>query len=253
MTSAAFFDLDNTLIRGSSMFHLARGLRHYRFLTDDDVRAFVWQNFKFVLIGKEHIGDMQAIKANALRLAKGHSYARLVEVSEPVINEFLLPKVFERTLAIAREHLARGEQVWIVTASPQQLAGILAEKLGLTGALGTVAEIVDGEFTGELEGPILHGAEKAVAITKLAAERGIDLSRSTAYSDSMNDEPMLSAVGHAVAVNADRRLRALARRSGWDSVDFRRSRLARKYSLHAGLVALLTAVAGLARGRRRRP
>lgn len=247
MTAAAFFDLDNTLIRGSSMFHLARGLKHYDFLTDDDVRKFVWTNLKFVLVGKEHINDMQGIKANALRLAQGHSYDKLVQIAEPVIDEFLIPKVFERTLAIAREHLARGEQVWIVTASPQHLASILAQKLGLTGALGTVAEINDGTFTGELAGPILHGAEKAVAIQKLAAEQGIDLALSTAYSDSVHDQPMLSTVGHAVVVNGDRRLRTLARKCGWRSVDFRRSRLARKYSVHAAVVAVLSGIAGVLR------
>jgi phosphoserine phosphatase len=123
----------------------------------------------------------------------------------------------------------------------------LADKLGLTGALGTIAEIRDGQFTGELAGPILHGAEKAIAIRKLAESQGIDLATSTAYSDSVHDQPMLSAVGSAVAVNGDRRLRALARRSGWRSLDFRRTRLARKYSLHAAIVGVLSALASLLR------
>ena len=105
----------------------------------------------------------------------------------------------------------------------------------------------DGTFTGELAGPILHGAEKAVAIQKLAAEQGIDLALSTAYSDSVHDQPMLSTVGHAVAVNGDRRLRTLARKCGWRSVDFRRSRLARKYSVHAAVVAVLSGIAGVLR------
>lgn len=251
MTAAAFFDLDNTLIRGSSMFQLARGLKHHKFLTNDDVRAFVWKNLKFVAIGKEHIGDMQAIEENALRLARGHSYAHLREVAEPVINEFLMPRIFQQTLELAKAHLERGEQVWIVTASPQHLASILAQKLGFTGALGTVAEVVNDEFTGELSGPILHGPEKAKAISALAAQHGIDLQASTAYSDSFHDQPMLSVVGRAVVVNGDRRLRSLARRNCWKSLDFRRSRLARKYSIHAAVVAALTAIASIF-GRKKR-
>ena len=247
--TAAFFDLDNTLIRGSSLYHLARGLRKYKFFTDKDVRSFIWKQLKFVAVGKEHASDMAAIRTMALRIAAGRRLVELEDLADDVINHSVLPKIFQQTVDIAKTHLDRGEQVWIVTASPHHLANILAARLGFTGALGTVAELQDGVFTGELASPIMHGVEKAHAVRSLAAERGIDLTHSTAYSDSFNDVPMLEAVGTAVVVNGDRKLRALARKRGWSQVDFRRLRHARKYGIHAGLAAL---VAGFLRLLRRR-
>ena len=100
-------------------------------------------------------------------------------------------------------HLDAGQQVWLVTATPYELAATIATRLGLTGALGTVAESVDGVFTGRLVGDILHGAGKAHAVRSLAIREGLNLRRCTAYSDSFNDVPMLSLVGTAVAINPD--------------------------------------------------
>ena len=111
-------------------------------------------------------------------------------------------------------HLDAGQQVWLVTATPYELAATIAKRLGLTGALGTVAESVDGVFTGRLVGDILHGAGKAHAVRSLAIREGLNLQRCTAYSDSFNDVPMLSLVGTAVAINPDAALRDRGPRAG---------------------------------------
>lgn len=243
--SAAFFDLDNTVIRGSSLYLLARGLKRYGFITSDDIRQFLWKQLKFVTVGREYVGDMEYIRNAALRLAAGHKISHLEELADDVVEDFLIPKVYAQTVEIAREHLARGEEVWLVTATPRRLATIVALKLGFTGAIGTETEVVDGELTGELAGPIMHGAVKADAVTALALERGWDLAECSAYSDSANDIPMLSCVGHAFVVNPDRRLRSLARKRQWPCFDFRKLRHARKYSLHALVVAVAGALAGL--------
>jgi phosphoserine phosphatase len=162
---------------------------------------------------------------------------------------------------LARLHLEAGQRVWLVTAAPVELGAVIAQRLGLTGAIGTVAEIADGRYTGRLVGEMMHGPAKAAAITELAAREGLDLSRCAAYSDSINDVPMLSAVGRPVAVNPDAALRRTARDQGWEIRDFRTGRKAAKVAvpaaLGAGVVAGAVAAAialnrrgGLRRNRR---
>jgi phosphoserine phosphatase len=132
-------------------------------------------------------------------------------------------------------HLDAGQQVWLVTATPYELAATIAKRLGLTGALGTVAESVDGVFTGRLVGDILHGTGKAHAVRSLAIREGLNLRRCTAYSDSFNDVPMLSLVGTAVAINPDADLRDLARERGWEIRDFRTARKAARIGVPSAL------------------
>jgi phosphoserine phosphatase len=139
-------------------------------------------------------------------------------------------------------HLDQGQRVWLVTAAPVEIASTIARRLGLTGALGTVAEHEDGVYTGRLVGDLLHGPAKAVAVRGLAEREGLDLSRCSAYSDSYNDLPMLSAVGDPCVINPDPRLRDHARAEGWRVRDYRTGRKAAKAGL-AG-AALAGAVAG---------
>ncbi|MEY2634077.1 MAG: Phosphoserine phosphatase [Actinomycetota bacterium] len=249
--AAAFFDLDNTMIRGASLFHLSRGLNKHHFFTFQEASNFVWKQLKFVVAGKEHIKDMDSIRSMGLKIACGKSVEELDRIGDAVVDDHLMPKIFMQTLELAKKHIERGEQVWLVTASPQRLASKLAHRLGLTGALGTIAAECDGVFTGELVGEPLHGAQKAVAITELAQRENLDLSKCTAYSDSIYDVPMLTLVGNAVTVNADRRLRALARKNKWKQYDFRKMRHARKYGLGA-LIASFSAGCAVVFGKARK-
>ena len=163
-------------------------------------------------------------------------------------------RIWSATRALAQQHLDAGHREWLVTATPVELATIIARRLGLTGALGTVAESVDGIYTGRLVGEMLHGPAKAHAVRALAAREGLDLRRCTAYSDSANDVPMLSVVGTAVAVNPDSGLRETARKRGWEIRDFRTGRKAAKVAVPTvfGAGAVAGAIFGAMALRRRR-
>ena len=140
-------------------------------------------------------------------------------------NDYVKAKMWPETVRIAQEHIKAGREVWIITASPVQMGSHIAKELGLTGALGTILEVKDGRLTGEFVGIPLHGEEKAVAIKKLAKERGISLRRSYAYSDSHNDLYMLTRVGHPVAVNPDKTLERYAKAAHWKILDFKKREL----------------------------
>lgn len=255
LTAAAFFDVDNTMMMGASLFHFARGLAARKFLTATDLAGFAWQQLKFRVGGRENPQDMQASREQALSFVAGRKVSELVELSEEIYDELMADRIWAGTRALAQMHLDAGQRVWLVTATPVELAQIIARRLGLTGALGTVAESSDGVYTGRLVGEMLHGRAKAHAVRALAASEGLDLRRCTAYSDSANDIPMLSAVGTAVAVNPDQRLRDIARARGWEVRDFRTGRKAARIGLNSimGASAIAGAVAaGLAYRRRDR-
>ena len=221
--AAAFFDVDNTLIKGASILLFARGLVRRRFFGVGEVLGFIWKQLKFRMSG-ENQGDIDQGREQALALVKGHKVADLTEMAEEIWAASISERIFPGTKELADMHLEAGHQVWLVTAAPVQLAQIIARELGFTGALGTVAEVQDGVFTGRMLGDMLHGPGKKHAVVALAAYEDLDLTRCTAYSDSINDVPMLSMVGTAVAVNPDTRLRRTAQRNSWEIRDYRRSR-----------------------------
>ncbi|WP_343602643.1 HAD-IB family hydrolase [Mycobacterium sp.] len=235
LTAAAFFDVDNTLVQGSSLVHFGRGLAARNYFTYRDVLGFVYAQAKFQLSGRENSDDVAAGRRKALTFIEGRSTAELMALGEEIYDEIIADKMWPATRELAQMHLDAGQQVWLITATPYELAVTIARRLGLTGALGTVAESVDGVFTGRLVGEILHGTGKAHALRSLAIREGLNLRRCTAYSDSYNDVPMLSLVGTAVAVNPDARLRALARERGWEIRDFRTARKAARIGVPSAL------------------
>ena len=199
----------------------------------------------------EHASDVSAAKTAALAFVAGWEVSELERLSEEIFDELMADRIWAGTRALAQMHLDAGQRVWLVTATPVELARIISRRLGLTGALGTVAESVDGVYTGRLVGELLHGPAKGHAVRALAVTEGLDLRRCTAYSDSVNDVPMLSAVGTAVAVNPDASLRDVARARGWQVRDFRTGRRAARIGVPSVLGAGAVAVAaGLAARRR---
>lgn len=239
---AAFFDVDNTLVRGASAYLLARKLHERKFFHLREIMWFALKQLRFVARG-EHLGDIQAIRDRALLLVKGIRVADIEKIGEEIYDEYIAPKLWQGTVAIANQHRAVGREVWLVTATPVEVANVIASRLNLSGALGTVVDREDGLYTGSLATPILHAAEKAQAVRELAKERGISLSNSWAYSDSYNDVPLLEAVGHPVCVNPDARLRAYAKRRGWQVYDFRKGQRAAKLSLKAaGVIGFIWAL-----------
>lgn len=252
---AAFFDIDNTMMQGASIYHFARGLAARDFFTWRDLVAFGWKQVSFRIRGIEDPAHMEEAKQAALGFVAGHAVTEVVELGEDIYDELMADRIWSGTRALAQLHLDAGERVWLVTAAPAEIASIVARKLGLTGALGTVSEIEDGVYTGRLVGEPLHGPAKAEAILALAAKEGLDLARCSAYSDSANDLPMLTTVGHPVAVNPDATLKRIARENGWDIRDFRTGRKAAKIGVPAaaGAGAIAGGVAvGLAMHRRGR-
>ncbi|MGH2598956.1 MAG: HAD family hydrolase, partial [Dehalococcoidia bacterium] len=229
-SAAAFFDVDNTMLRGASIYWLARGLAARNYFTARDLGKFAWQQLKFRLTS-EDAGDMAAARQTALAFIAGRRADEMAELSESVYDELMEQRIWSGTRAIAQMHLDQGQRVWLVTAAPVEVAQLIARRLGLTGALGTVAEVSDGIYTGHLIGDLLHGAAKSEAVKALAEREGLDLPRCSAYSDSFNDMPMLTTVGRAVAVNPDGDLRREARRRGWEIRDFRTGRKAAKVAV----------------------
>lgn len=246
LTAAAFFDVDNTMMQGASTYHYVRGLAARNFFTTGDLVRFAARQLKFRMVGVENMDHVNLSRQEALSFVAGRTVADIVAMGEEIYDESMADKIYPRTLELARRHLDAGQRVWLVTATPVELAQLIANRLRLTGALGTVAETVDGVYTGRLVGELLHGPATAAAVRALAASEGLDLRRCTAYSDSANDVPMLSVVGTAVAVNPDSQLRDVARRRGWQIRDFRTARKAARIGVPSvlGAGALAGAVAG---------
>ncbi len=236
-SSAAFFDVDNTVMQGASIFHLARGLHRREFFTTRDILGAAWKQAYFRIVGVEDPEHVADARASALSFIAGHTVSELESLGEEIFDERMAHRIWPGTRALAQLHLDQGQRVWLVTAAPIEIATIIARRLGLTGALGTVSEHVDGVYTGELVGEMLHGSAKAVAVKELAERFGLDLEKCSAYSDSYNDLPMLSAVGDPVAINPDHRLREHARANGWRIRDYRTGRKAARAGLFTAALA----------------
>jgi HAD superfamily hydrolase (TIGR01490 family) len=251
--AGAFFDVDNTLMRGASIYYFARGLAARKMFGPMDLAKMAWGQASFRMRGTENADHIDAARRAALAFVTGHQVNEIVSLGEEIYDETMADRIWEGTRELAQRHLEAGQRVWLVTATPVELAAIIARRLGFTGALGTVAESADGVYTGRLVGELLHGAAKAAAVAALAAREHLDLARCSAYSDSANDLPMLRLVGHPAVVNPDADLRAEARANQWPVYDFRSGRRATMIALPAAAGAGAVAggvAAGLALRRR---
>ncbi|WP_378097498.1 HAD-IB family hydrolase [Cellulomonas sp. T2.31MG-18] len=240
----AFFDVDNTIIRGASAFHLAVGLYRRGFFRRFDIVRFALHQARYLVFG-ENKQQIDELRSEALAIMRGHSVAEVAVIAEDVYDEVLTLRIYPGTRRLLDEHVAAGHAVWLVTATPVEVGELIARRLDATGALGTVAEHRDGFYTGRLVGDLLHGEAKAAAVRALAEREGIDLASSYAYGDSAHDVPILSLVGHPFAINPDRRLRRHAAEVGWPVREFRARRRATRRSINAASLAGLAWVAGL--------
>jgi HAD superfamily hydrolase (TIGR01490 family) len=247
---AAFFDVDKTLLPGSSMYLFARGLYRHGYYTMRDIAGFTFAQLVFRLTGAEGHKGMEAAREQALAFIQGKRRDDLVQIGHDIVVEVIGPRIYPGMREVIDAHHHQGDRTYLVTAAPRELAQGIAGYLGMDGALGTEAELVDGTYTGRLLGPVLHGPAKLDAVVRLAAEQGFDLRESSAYSDSVNDRPLLEGVGRPVAVNPDRFLRELAAERGWPVQDFRRRRRLWLVWLPTGLAAGLTTAAAALTGRR---
>lgn len=239
--AAAFFDLDRTLISGASPFYFGIAAWRNKMIPTRDVLHDAANAIVFRMVGASD-EKSEAIRDRILQAVEGAHQADLLSLNEEIIPQ-LLAKVRPESRSLVDMHHEAGRDTYIVSASPIELVDPLAHALGMTGGIATRSAVVDGTYTGELDGPFVYGAGKSEAIEKLAAERGYDLRLCYAYSDSVSDLPMLELVGHPVAVNPDGALDSLAHRRGWPTVIFARQR-----KRVVKTTTALTGAAGLAAG-----
>jgi HAD superfamily hydrolase (TIGR01490 family) len=236
---AAFFDLDRTLMEGSSAFQFGRAAYKAGLLSRRQLVTDAWANVRFRLRGSTDEGT-HALR-DRISASLAGTRVRDMERLGPDVLARILPRIYPQVLSVAYEHQDAGRPVYIATAASQELASILAQVLSLDGGIGSqFSEVKNGVFTGEPAGLFVYGAGKAEAIAQLAAREGIDLRASYAYSDSESDLPMLRSVGHPVVVNPDAALAAVARSEGWEILRF--DRLGRR--LKAAVALAGAAVAG---------
>jgi HAD superfamily hydrolase (TIGR01490 family) len=218
VAAAAFFDLDRTLLRRSSTLALAGTFRQRGLISRSQLaKAAAWQML-FVLRGASHETVRRAAE-DGLVLLRGFKPEAMRDLVASAMEPVLRPLVYAEPLRLVEQHRERGEPVFIVSATLQEIVEAIAEELGFDGALGTVCEVRDGAYTGHTV-RALHAENKASGLRELAEQRGFDLAECTAYSDSHTDLPFLEAVGHPVVVNPDRELRRIAGERGWPILEF---------------------------------
>ena len=213
MTTAAFFDLDNTLMKGSSMYHLGKGLVRHGELRAADLRRFAMDQSLFRVKGSEP--PLERLQAAALTALAGRSATRLEALADKIVEEIVPRYLYLGAMDLLRDAQASHDETWILTAAPQPLAQRIAERLGCTGARGTELSVSNDEYSGVSGGGLHHGSSKAVTVDELSLQRGLDLAGCEAFSDSYHDLPLLMRVGLPAAVNPDRSLRRHARAAGW--------------------------------------
>lgn len=218
MRGAAFFDLDRTLISRATPLALADSFRRRRLVRRRDlVRAALWQLIFLVRgVGER---EMRRAAQDGMLLLRGVPVAAVDDLLAEAMGRVLRPLVYRESLELARTHHGRDEPVYVISASLQQIVERVADDLGLDGAVGSTCEIESGVYTGRSLRPC-YGSLKVDAVREIASRDGIDLTRSTAYSDSHTDLAFLEAVGHPTAVNPDKKLRAIALERGWPILTF---------------------------------
>ncbi len=244
----AFFDLDKTLLPGAALWPLAQEMYRQGVITAADVARMAKDQILFRIKGAEDMESAQRARDSSLAAVKGRAQSEIAEFGRRVALEELMPRLYPQAVELANRHKRAGREVYICSASPEDYLRVLARELDMDGVVGTRAEVVNGVYTGRMLGDLCHGAEKARRVAELAADRGIDLNRSFAYSDSVNDLPMLRLVGFPVAMNPDRELRSIARREGWQRLDFRTARRRTLLASYAGGVGVAAGAAGYAIG-----
>jgi HAD superfamily hydrolase (TIGR01490 family) len=237
--AAAFFDLDRTLMQGSSAYQFGRAAYRAGLLGRRQLLADGWANIRFRLRGSND-QDTHALRDRISKSLEGTRVKDMERLGADVLAG-VLPRIYPQMLALAHEHQDAGRRTYIVTAASQELATMLAQVLAFDGAIGSqFSEVADGVYTGKPTGLFIYRRDKARAIEQLAAREGIDLAASYAYSDSESDLPMLQTVGHPVAVNPDQELARVARTEGWEILRF--DRLGRRLKATVALTG--AAVAG---------
>jgi HAD superfamily hydrolase (TIGR01490 family) len=237
--AAAFFDLDKTLMAGSSGMQFARVATRQGIVSRRQLASWAVEHLRYRLRGTTDERTAEVLRV-ARDLISGVP-AKTIERMSPEVMAAILPRVFPQMLDEVHDHQDAGRATFIVSAAGNGVVESLAQVLGMEGGIGTRYEVdADGNFNGRFDGPFVYGPGKVEAMEAFAAEHEIDLGASYAYSDSLSDLPMLRAVGNPVVVNPDPPLAEIAKREGWQTMRF--ERLGRR--LVAVAITLLATVAG---------
>lgn len=243
--TAAFFDLDKTIIATSSTSAFSRPFFNDGLVTPTSVVRSAYAHLLYMTGGADAT-QTERMRKEISELVTGWEVARVTAIVADTIHQYIEPYIYAEAARLIEQHHAEGRDVVIVSASGSELVEPIAAALGADHAISTRMHVVDGKYTGEIDF-YNYGDNKAVAIRELAAERGYDLSRSYAYSDSVTDAPMLDAVGFGFAVNPDKALRKLAQERGWGVLTFENpvslwNRIPREVPVVAGGLLLVTAI-----------
>ena len=213
-TAAAFFDLDKTIIARSSTFAFGRPFMRDGLLSPVTVLKGVYAQAVYQLVGADH-DRMEQMRHAMLELTRGWEAERIRRIVRETMEDVVAPLVFQEALDLFTEHRAAGRDIWVVSSSGEEIVVPFAGYLGINNVIATISGVDDdGRYDGTLQF-YAYAGNKATAIRQVAEARGYDLEQSYAYSDSITDLPMLSVVGHPMAVNPDRELRAAAQAMGW--------------------------------------
>jgi HAD superfamily hydrolase (TIGR01490 family) len=244
MRAAAFFDLDKTLMAGSSGMQFARVATRHGLVGRRQLASWGVEHLRYRLRGTTDERTNEVLRVARETIAGVP--ARDLERMNPEVMAAILPRVYPQMLDEVYAHQDAGRPTFIVSAAGSGVVEPLAGVLGMDGGIGTRYEVgEDGALTGRFDGSFVYGQGKVEAMETFAAEHEIDLASSYAYSDSLSDLPMLRAVGHPVVVNPDPPLAELAREEGWQTMRF--ERLGRR--LVALTVTMLATVAGFGASR----
>lgn len=216
--AAAFFDLDKTVIAKSSTLAFGKPFYKGGLVNRRAVLKSSFAQFVYLLQGADE-DSMDKMRDYLKALCAGWSVQQVRDIVDETLHELIDPLVYAEALELFEEHRAAGREVVIVSSSGEEMVGPIGEMLGVDRVIATRMVVVDGHYTGDIEF-YAYGEGKEVAIKELAAQRGWDLADCYAYSDSFTDAPMLSAVGHPVAVNPDKALKKLAAESSWPALVF---------------------------------
>lgn len=249
--SAAFFDLDKTILAKSSSFAFAKPFYKEGLIGRADVVRSAYAQFVFLASGADH-NQMETMRKYMSALVTGWDAAQVRGIVSETLDDIVDPMVYAEAVALIDIHKAAGRDVIIISSSGTEIVEPIGERLGVDLAIGTQVEIEEGKYTGEILF-YAYGEGKADAIRALAEERGYDLASCYSYSDSHTDVPMLDIVGHPVAVNPDNELRAIAEERDWPILDFEkpvalRSRLSQIETKHAVATSASVAIGAVALG-----
>ncbi|WP_086832055.1 HAD family phosphatase [Streptomyces sp. NRRL B-24572] len=217
--TAAFFDLDKTVIAKSSTLTFSKSFYRGGLISRRAALRTAYIQFVFLAGGADH-DQMERMREYLSALCKGWNVAQVKELVAETLHDLIDPIIYDEAASLIEEHHAAGRDVVIVSTSGTEVVEPIGEMLGADRVVATRMVVgEDGCFTGEVE-YYAYGPTKAEAVRELAESEGYDLSRCYAYSDSATDIPMLEAVGHPYAVNPDRTLRREAVAREWPVLAF---------------------------------